>query len=123
MSGKVAVFEDDEAIATLLKRLLAMEGYDVTVVRDGRQALRVLEAGGFDAALLDVTLPGKDGISIMREIRDNPPTRTLPVVMLTAKADVGSTWEGWKAGCDLYVTKPFDPDQLIRGLRGVIHNR
>ncbi|MEX2554489.1 MAG: response regulator [Actinomycetota bacterium] len=123
MGGKVAVLEDDDAIATLLKRLLAMEGYDVTVVRDGRQAMHVLESGSFDAALLDVTLPGKDGISIMREIRDNPPTRDLPVVMLTAKTDVGSTWEGWKAGCDLYVTKPFDPEQLIRWLRGVIHNR
>jgi DNA-binding response OmpR family regulator len=123
MREKVAVFEDDEAIATLLKRLLAMEGYDVTVVRDGRLAVRVLESGSFDAALLDVTLPGKDGISIMREIRDNPPTRTLPVVMLTAKTDIGTTWEGWKAGCDLYVTKPFDPEELIRGLRSVIGSR
>ena len=123
MGTRVAVFEDDEALATSLKRLLAMEGYDVTVVRDGRLAVRVLENGSFDAALLDVTLPGKDGISIMREIRDNPPTRTLPVVMLTTKTDVGTTWEGWQAGCDLYVTKPFDPEQLIRGLKDVIRSR
>lgn len=119
----MAVFEDDEAILTLLKRLLAIEGYDVTVVRDGRLAVGALESERFDAALLDVTLPGKDGISIMREIRGNPPTQTLPVVMLTAKTDVRTTWEGWRAGCDLYVTKPFDADELIRGLRAVIGSR
>lgn len=123
MGLRVAVIEDDEDVAALLRQVLMMEGHNVSVVRDGKKALSVLESGSFDAALLDVMLLGKDGISIMREIRESPLTRTLPVVMLTAKTDSGSTWEGWRAGCDLYVTKPFDPDQLIRALKGVVTAR
>lgn len=120
MKRRIAVVEDDESIAALLRSLLAMEGFEVTVVPDGTRALRILAGGGFDAAVLDVMLPGKDGISVLQEVRRNPPTSTLPVVMLSAKTDDRTTWEGWRAGCDLYVTKPFDPEQLVRAIKGMV---
>ena len=123
MSLRVAVIEDDEDIATLIKQVLVMDGHSVSVVNDGKKALEVLETGGFDVAVLDVMLPGKDGVSIMKEIRERPTTHHLPVVMLTAKAESGATWAGWQAGCDLYLTKPFDPQKLIHTLKSVVGAR
>ncbi|MGH2794595.1 MAG: response regulator transcription factor [Actinomycetota bacterium] len=121
MGLRVAVIEDDPDIAELLRQVLFGEGINVTVVRNGADAMNVLESAAFDAAILDVMLPGKDGVTVMREIRHNPLTETLPVVMLSAKVDPKTTWDGWQAGCDLYLTKPFNPDKLVQALRKVMH--
>jgi len=117
---KIAVVEDDPAIGPMIEGILSMEGFDVTVVRDGNRALPTLMADRFGAVVLDVMLPGKDGISILRELRTSPTTENLPVVMLTARADDSSTWQGWRAGANYYLTKPFDPEELVRVLRSVL---
>ena len=121
MGLKAAVIEDDPDIAELLRQVLGSEGFQVTLVRDGTQALPVLERSSFDVAILDVMLPGKDGITLMREIRENPLTKQLPVVMLSAKVDDQTMWSGWRAGCDLYLSKPFDSDKLVQAMRKVMH--
>lgn len=120
MSLRIAVIEDDPDVAELLRSLLGLEGYQVTVVPDGRRAMSTLAGGGFDGAILDVMLPGKDGVAVMREIRANPLTHDLPVLMLTAKSDSATTWDGWQAGCDLYLSKPFDPEKLVKAVRQVL---
>ena len=121
MGIRVAVIEDDPDIAELLRQVLGSEGFQVTLVRDGAKALTLLESTPFDAAILDVMLPGKDGVSLMREIRENPLTQRLPVVMLSAKRDEQTMWNGWRAGCDLYLSKPFDSEELVRAMRKVMH--
>jgi DNA-binding response OmpR family regulator len=120
MGPKVAVIEDDPDIAELLRQVLGSEGFQVTLIRNGAQALPVLETSRFDAAILDVMLPGKDGITVMREIRENPLTEKLPVVMLSAKVDEQTMWSGWRAGCDLYLSKPFDSEKLVQAMRKVM---
>ena len=120
MTAKIAVIEDDPDIAELLRQVLTREGFQVTVIRQGSSAMPILERSAFDAAILDVMLPGKDGIAVMREIRENPLTETLPVVMLSAKVDDQTMWSGWRAGCDLYLSKPFDSQKLVEAMRKVL---
>lgn len=120
MIPRIAIIEDDPDISSMLEKLLRMDGFEVTVFPDGRPALPVLRSGNYDAAILDVMLPGKDGIAIMQEIRSAVETERLPVVMLTAKADDASTFAGWKAGCNYYMNKPFDPVELVSVLRRVL---
>lgn len=119
-SVRVAIIEDDPAIGPMLGRLLKMEGFEPTVISDGRSAASALSSGKFDAAILDVMLPGKDGLDVLRELRSEPRTMDLPVVMLTAKTDDKTTWDGWQAGANYFMTKPFEPDELIRVLRSAI---
>lgn len=116
---KLLVVEDDPAISRMLSAVLALEGHEVTVVADGTEVIQSLLAASYDAVVLDVMLPGLDGVSIMHQIRQGERTRSIPVVMLTAKADGASTWGGWQAGCDWYMTKPFDPAELIAILNRV----
>ncbi len=123
MGTRVAVVEDDPAIGPMLNDILRLDGFEVTVISDGLQAVPALSAGGYEAAVIDVMLPGKDGIEILRELRDGARTRHLPVVMLTAKADDATTWEGWKAGANYFMTKPFDPDELLQVLRSVVEHK
>ena len=104
----------------MLDQALSFEGFKVTIVSEGSTAVAQLSKGGHDAVILDVMLPGRDGISILKELRASPGTEDIPVVMLTAQSDDGSTWEGWRAGASYYMTKPFDPDELIRVIRKMI---
>jgi DNA-binding response OmpR family regulator len=115
--------EDDEAIGSLVKATLEIDGFDVDVVADGTKALPMLVAAPYAAVVVDLMLPGRDGYSIVRDIRETPQTESLPIVILTAKADDASTWRGWQAGCDYYLTKPFDPDQLTSVVRRLVTER
>lgn len=117
---RVAVVEDDAAIGAMLDKLLTLEGFDVVVLSDGMSASAGVQRTAPDAVVLDVMLPGKDGITILRELRESPPTAHLPIVMLTAKRDDATTWQGWSAGANYFMPKPFAPDELVRVLRSII---
>ena len=119
-SIRVAVVEDDQAISLLLKEMLSMEGYDVTVIGDGARAMMALRAEPFDAVVLDVMLPGRDGFEILRDMRSQDELREVPVILLTALDDDKNTWEGWRAGCNLYLPKPFEPEQVVSAVRSVL---
>jgi DNA-binding response OmpR family regulator len=118
--ARVAVIEDDPEIGPMLGKILEMDGFQVALIRDGISAVGALRSGGFRAAVLDIMLPGKDGISVLREIRGIAETARLPVIMLTAKTDDATTWEGWRAGASYFMTKPFDPDELVAVLRSAL---
>jgi DNA-binding response OmpR family regulator len=119
MPKRVLIAEDDSAISSMMVDILRMEGIESTVVSEGRKVMDVLRSEPFDLVLLDVMLPGLDGISILRAIRDDPEKGDVPVVMLTAKTDDETTWAGWRAGCNYYMTKPFDPDELLSIVRSL----
>lgn len=117
MSKRMLVVEDDQAVSHMIEQILKIEGYASTAVSEGRRALDVLRSGSFDLVILDVMLPGMDGISILKAIREDQTLNEIPVLMLTAKTDDATTWAGWRAGCNYYMTKPFDPDQLLAILK------
>ena len=103
--GKVLVIEDDVKIARMLQRGLSIKGIDVTVAEDGSKGREAWATGGFDLVLLDVMLPGIDGISLCRERR--AAGDITPVTLLTARGEEGARDRGMAAGATEYITKPF----------------
>lgn len=110
MKNKILVIEDDTAISDLICMNLTVAGYEVLPAFDGAQVEEVIqEKGDFDLALLDVMLPGKDGFELM----DTMKAWDIPVIYLTAKADVGSKIKGLRAGAEDYIVKPFEILELL----------
>ena len=114
MAQKVLVVDDDPAISEMLTLVLNTEGFDSAVVNDGAQAADVFEREQPDLVLLDLMLPGMNGIDICRAIRK---TSTVPIVMLTAKTDTVDVVLGLESGADDYIPKPFKPKELIARVR------
>jgi DNA-binding response OmpR family regulator len=119
-SPRVLVVEDDQAIAEVLQRSLRMEGYEVRTAADGTSALDVAGAYLPDLVVLDLGLPGVDGIDVARELRARDDT---PILMLTARDAVESRVEGLDAGADDYLVKPFERQELLARLRALLRRR
>ena len=115
---RILLVEDDPSISFLVTEILRHDGFEVVSVSDGYRALELLKQGSYDAAVLDVMLPGLDGITILKSIRGDAKHAAMKILMLTANADDETTWAGWKAGCDYFLPKPFDPDELVEILIG-----
>jgi two-component system, OmpR family, response regulator len=122
MALRVLIVDDDARLFELLHSYLAQNGINAEPARDGQAALRLLEAGGFDAVLLDIMMPGMDGLSVLRKIRDSNlgGSADLPVLMLTAKGDETDRVVGLELGADDYLPKPFSPRELLARLRAVV---
>jgi DNA-binding response OmpR family regulator len=117
---KILIAEDDPSIRDLLTQILRLEGYAVEAHAEGAGALASLKAGAPDAVVLDLMMPNVDGLELLNHIRSEAATTTLPVVILTAKGDDATTWAGWSGGCDYYMTKPFEPDELMSTLARLV---
>ncbi|MGZ4120403.1 MAG: response regulator transcription factor [Actinomycetota bacterium] len=115
---KVLVVEDNLATRTMISEMLEIEGYEVAAVADGSEVVGTLTESVPALVILDIMLPGLSGFEVLKQIRDADTTRDLPVLMLTALDDADSTWKGWTGGCDYYMTKPFDTEDLL----SVVHN-
>jgi len=115
---KILVVEDNFATRTLLEHTLEIEGYEVVGVADGAMVAGKLADSLPALVILDIMMPGVDGFTVLKEIRASDRTRELPVLMLTALDDADSTWKGWTGGCDYYMNKPFDTEDLL----SVVHN-
>ncbi|OUS07440.1 phosphate regulon transcriptional regulatory protein PhoB [Rhodobacterales bacterium 52_120_T64] len=120
MSIKVLVVEDEDAISHLLKYNLTAEGFEVTVVDDGDEALMVADDFQPDIILLDWMLPNVSGIEICRQLRARAETREIPVIMLTARAEEEDRLRGFEKGADDYVTKPFSMKELVARIQAVL---
>lgn len=120
MGSRVLVVDDDPAIRRILSQTLELEDYEVTGAADGEEALEMISGEMPDVVILDVMMPRMHGFDVLRQIRHNPETRDLPVILLTAKSSAEDTWEGWREGVDYYMTKPFDVEELIRFLSYVL---
>ena len=117
MALRVLIVDDDARLFELLESYLAQNGIGAEPARDGQAALRALERGGFDAVLLDIMMPGMDGLSVLRKIREG---NDVPVLMLTAKGDETDRVVGLELGADDYLPKPFSPRELLARLRAVV---
>ncbi len=114
---RVLLIDDDARLFELLSSYLEQNGVTVKGAPDGKKGLALLEEGGFDAVLLDVMMPGIDGLEVCRRIRHKS---NVPVLMLTAKGDETDRVVGLEIGADDYIAKPFSPRELLARLRAVI---
>ncbi|WP_282940126.1 MtrAB system response regulator MtrA [Corynebacterium auriscanis] len=114
MAPKILVVDDDPAIAEMLTIVLQGEGFDTVVVGDGVEAVKAARENNPDLILLDVMLPGMNGVDVCRAIREDS---TVPIVMLTARTDTVDVVLGLESGADDYVHKPFKPKELVARVR------
>jgi len=114
---RVLIVEDNAATRSLLEQTLELEGYAVSSVADGNSAMQHILLSRPSLVLLDAMIPGIDGFEVLKRIRSDERTRDLPVLMLTAMDDADSTWRGWSTGCDYYMNKPFDTDDLLMAVQ------
>jgi DNA-binding response OmpR family regulator len=117
---KILVCDDDDHIRNIMEFSLESEGFKVLVGTDGEQALRMVMGDQPDLVILDVMMPGSDGISVCRELKQNPSTKHIPVLLLTAKSGKSDREAGLAAGADDYITKPFSPQRLVEKVHGVL---
>jgi two-component system response regulator MprA len=115
---RILVVDDEPAVRDALQRVLRMEGFDVALASDGREAVRSQAAAPADAVLLDVLMPHLDGLEVCRRMRDTG-DRT-PVLMLTARDQVGDRVAGLEAGADDYLSKPFALEELLARVRALL---
>ena len=117
---KILAVEDEEDILELVRYNLDKEGYRVETAETGESALQKADMEKFDLMLLDLMLPGIDGLEVARRLKKNSRTRDLPIIMLTAKGEESDIVTGLELGADDYITKPFSPKVMIARVRAVL---
>ena len=116
MSERVLVVDDDRPVVRMLERTLGAEGYDTVSAADGGAALAMAERDAPDAIVLDVTMPGMDGLAVARRLREKG--LTTPILLLTARDAVSDRVAGLEAGADDYLVKPFAHEELVGARAG-----
>lgn len=114
---RVLIVEDERKIATFVRKALAEAGFNPTLCGTGAEAIELTTNERFDAVVLDIMLPGRDGLSVLRQLREQH--NTVPVILLTARGGLNERIEGLNLGADDYMTKPFSTEELIARLRAV----
>lgn len=117
MGKKILIVDDDEMIRKFLRIHLVNLGYEVTEAVDGIKALEQLDNDDFDLLICDILMPNKDGWQVLEEMRSNPRTKNLPVIVLTAKNEDADMVKGYGLGANYYMSKPFTKAQLLYGLK------
>jgi DNA-binding response OmpR family regulator len=120
MANRILIVEDEEKIARFIELELLHEGYEVGKCGDGRTGLELAEGGGFSLVLLDIMLPGLNGLEVLRRLRKSS---DVPVIMLTARDAVMDKVAGLDQGADDYITKPFAIEELLARIRLVLRRR
>jgi two-component system phosphate regulon response regulator PhoB len=120
---KVLVVDDEEDILELVRYNLSKDGYQVTSALSGETALKKAKEESPDLVLLDLMLPGVDGLDVCKELKRDPATAAIPIVMLTAKGEDADVVTGLELGADDYVTKPFSPRVLLARIKAVLRRR
>lgn len=120
MKETILIVEDEKDIVKMLDYNLKKEGYKVIVADDGEDALDAAKVKHPDLILLDLMLPGLDGLEVCKELKNERKTKSIPVIMLTAKAQESDKVVGLELGADDYVTKPFSPRELIARIKAVL---
>lgn len=117
IGAHLLIVDDDERIRGLLQKFLIRHGFMATVARDAAQARRLIAGLAFDLIVLDVMMPGEDGLSLCRDIRASNGT---PILLLTARGDTGDRISGLEAGADDYLAKPFEPKELLLRINAIL---
>ena len=113
MAKTILVVDDERHIVRLVQVNLGRAGYEVTTAYDGVEALEAVRSEIPDMIILDVMMPRMDGFEALKKLRADAQTKDIPVIMLTAKAQDADIFKGWSSGVDSYLTKPFNPRELL----------
>lgn len=113
MPKKILAVDDERHIVRLVEVNLQRAGYEVVTAYDGREALEKVQSENPDLVVLDVMMPYMDGFEVLKNLKADPATAEIPVIMLTAKAQDADVFKGWQSGVDCYLTKPFNPMELL----------
>ncbi|OAH55925.1 two-component system response regulator [Domibacillus aminovorans] len=114
---RILVVDDEDRIRRLLRMYLEREEYVIDEAANGEEALEKATASDYDCILLDLMMPGKDGIEVCRELRE---TKTTPVIMLTAKGEEANRVQGFEVGTDDYIVKPFSPREVVLRVKALL---
>lgn len=120
---KILVVDDEEDILELVRYNLVREGYQVTGALSGEEALKKARTQVFNVIVLDLMLPGIDGLEVTKKLKANEKTRNIPIVMLSAKGEEADIVTGLELGADDYITKPFSPRVLVARVRAALRRR
>lgn len=120
MSKKILLIEDDRDIVELLKHYLQKEKFILQDASDGFSGLKMARAENFDLIILDIMLPEMDGLEVCKELRSDPKTKSVSIIMLTAKGEEADKIVGLELGADDYVTKPFSPKELVARVKALL---
>lgn len=118
---RILVVDDEKKVAAMIKAGLEERGYATEVCHDGDSAFALVKRGGFDAVILDIMIPGRDGLSVLRKLREEG--HTISVLLLTARGDLDERVEGLNLGADDYLGKPFSMTELFARLNAVLRRR
>lgn len=113
MAEKILVVDDERHIVRLVEVNLQREGFEVVVAYNGEEALAQVETEKPDLVVLDVMMPVMDGFEVLKKMELNDQIDEIPIIMLTAKAQDGDVFKGWASGVSAYLTKPFNPQELL----------
>lgn len=119
----VLVADDDDDVLALVVRRLERDGYEVITARDGAEALRLAQERMPDLAVLDVMMPQLTGYQVTQQLRQDPATERIPVILLTARVQETDVSRGFDAGADDYIKKPFSPQELRSRVQAVLGRR
>jgi DNA-binding response OmpR family regulator len=119
-AATVLVIDDEKDVIELLRYNLEKSGFDVIAAKDGESGLKAATAAPPDAIILDVMMPGLDGLGVCRRLREEPRTARIPIILLTAKAGEADRVVGLELGADDYVVKPFSPRELVARIRALL---
>jgi len=117
---KITIVEDDPDISRLVDHYLSAEGFRVTGIADGAEGLKRIKSSPPDLVVLDLMLPGMDGLDLCKALRGQPATAALPILMLTAKGEESDKVIGLELGADDYLTKPFSPKELVARVKSLL---
>ena len=120
---RVLVVDDTASVRELIRVNLALEGFEVHVAVDGQEALDLVDQLSPDLITMDVVMPRLDGLAAATRLKTDPATAAIPIVMVTARAQTADRERGRQAGVDAYVTKPFDPGELVDTVRSLLDAR
>ncbi len=113
MPKSILLVDDTETVLLFEKTMLRGLGFELRIARNGEKALEEVQKGAPDLILLDIVMPGLDGIETCRRLKDNPETSHIPVVMVTTKGEPEMVERAFEVGCDDYITKPLDKMELL----------
>lgn len=120
MSKQLLVVDDDPSLLLAVSETLRAENYDVVTARRGAEAMVRIAESLPDLIISDIRMPGMDGYALVRNLRASPRTRLVPIVFLTAKDETADRIAGFRSGVDAYITKPFEPDELVAVVKSIL---
>jgi len=120
MGKTILVVDDNKAIAEIIERRLTIAGYTVLTAGDGKQALVTVAARRPDCVLLDIMMPDMSGLEILRQLKSDPTTAAIPIILVTAKGEDTDIEQGYREGAAAYLTKPFSAAQIVDAVRKIL---